>query len=478
MDLLKNTELVSLLRLLGGYLVGGCVRDSLLKKKPKDIDITCPLSPVEVFCALKDSNYTFREHGKAFGIYVVTLSNGDIVEVAPMRVDFDYDGRYSQVEFVKDLEQDCARRDLTINAMAMSPDGQLFDFFEGQKDLESKTIRFVRNALDRILEDNLRAWRAVRFAYQLNFNLDEDALSALQKYINFFFTRPLFEDMRLQRAALEEPRKEAEDYHGLYKLSEERMIVEIEKCLMNFSFNRTNFLIFAGLLQTTGLPILQNLGLPQPKSHHEYDVFTHIMHVVNFLPQTFKLRLAGLLHDIGKYPAIVFKPDGTPTFPEHEDIGEEISKRWLTRMKFSNDIVNDTCFIVKHHMDSIGKTSKGKMKFLAKFPNHEMFCMFFLHRMADILGKGSVKDVPEKLEDHINQCLDVLKVKETYKSIESTKIKLAISGNDVMAKFNLSPSATVGKVLKLAEDFAYEDPSNNEREKLLSFLDTIEISGL
>lgn len=478
MDLLKNQEVVDLLKLLGGYLVGGCVRDSLLKKQPKDIDIACPLEPLEIFTVLKDANYNFRMHGKAFGVYVVSLNSGDTVEVAPMRIDYNYNGRYSEVEFVKDLEQDCARRDLTVNAMAVSVDGTLYDFFGGKEDLQSRTIRFVRSAEERIKEDNLRAWRAIRFAYQLNFSLDEDAKNGIQSYINYFFASPVFENMRVKRSALSVTKGKAEEVHGLYKLSEERIIVEVEKCLMNISFNRDNFLLLGGLLETVGLPVLNTLGLPQPKSHHSYDVFTHTLHVINLVPPIFKLRMAALCHDLGKSGAITFKSDGTPTFPEHEDISEDISRRWLTKMKFPNELIEETSFIVKHHMDSIAQTQKGKMKFLSKFPNDEMFSMFFLHRVADILGKGADRDDSIRLLDHINQCLDVLRVRKTYNTVSSTKIKLEVNGRDVMEKFNLPPCQTVGKVLKLVEDFAYEDPSNNQRDKLLSFLDNLDLSGL
>lgn len=406
MDFLKNNQLKSLLTLLNGYFVGGCVRDFILGKKPKDIDIVCPHSSFKIEELLQENNYNYRPHSKAFRIYVVQLDNNCLVEISPMRMDYNY----SPTNIIQNLEFDCSYRDLTINAMAMDANGKILDFFGGWDDLNQKVIRFVKNPLDRILEDNIRPWRALRFSYQLNFNLDYNTIQGIETYINFFFKEPLFKALHIQKSSLNFPLENPEQVHGLYRLSVERIADEIEKILLNISFDRTKFLLFSGLLQTSGLPILETLGLGQPKHHHDYDVFTHTLNVVNYTPPILELRLATLCHDLGKLHSLKFKPNGHPTFHDHEEISKDICYNWTKKLKFSKNIIKTSSLLVQLHMKHAGQTNKSKIKFFKKFSNKNVFNLFFYHRLADILGKGLDRDDSKMLQEHVHQCLTILKI--------------------------------------------------------------------
>ena len=276
---LTDPRIRKLLSEFDGYLVGGLVRDQLLGREAKDIDICTLLKPDEISVLLKtvcsECGCSFREQGKSYGVFVVRLSEDLEIELAAARRDFNHDGRHCEVEYLNSIEEDLKRRDLTINALAVDIDGNIVDPCNGLTDLKEKVINFVGKAEDRIAEDNLRAWRALRFSYQLGFNLVPGTVAAIYSYTADSITR--------QKPMV---------------LSAERMQAELVKILNNYSYtSRIHWELLCRLLATTGLPILSLIDLQQPKDYHEFDVYTHTERVLRFAPRNLKLQLACLLHE-------------------------------------------------------------------------------------------------------------------------------------------------------------------------------------
>lgn len=444
----QRSDLSKLLTRFRGYLVGGYVRDTLLHKVPKDIDICSTLHPNKIEQLLQKFNYSFKHHGKSYGVYAITLPDGLQLELSAARVDFNQDGRHSEVSFVSNIEEDLARRDLTINAMALSRTHGLIDPFGGTSDLDNRIIKFVKDPAERIKEDNLRAWRAVRFAYKLfkvncyEFSLEEKTKTAILDYCKGIVTRskPLV-------------------------LSPERMRMELELSLANFRHNYDLFLLLCNLLETAGLPVLTMRGCKQPPQFHEFDVFDHTYNAVICAPHILELQLALLLHDMGKVEVKDFNVENNIRgFRGHEEASFELAQAWLHKMTFSSETCNVVCELVSNHMLTIGATNKSKMKIMRKFKDREAFKLMYLFRLCDRFGKGNIL-TEESLVEETNKFRGCL----TYE--QKQPVKLAIGGLEVMEKFGLKPGPEVGAKLKLAQDLVFEDPANNTAEFLLKAIE-------
>ena len=442
--ILENEKIVKLMREFDGYLVGGYVRDCILGREAKDIDICSIKTPDKIDALLRRFGYKYRVHGKSYGVFVVTLSEDLEIELSAARRDFNHDGRHCEVEFVKSIEEDLARRDLTINSIAVNADGFITDPFMGQVDINLKVIRFVGNAADRIEEDNLRAFRALRFAHQLGFDLLGETKEAIDKYSRdvIFRARELV-------------------------LSPERMKDEIVKTLNHYDAFVSNhhWNSFAQLLDSTGLPIMVTKGCPQPTKFHEFDVFNHIEKVL-IHSTDLEVKLAALLHDLGKPATITFKDCGTPTFRGHEKVSANIAEEWMTNLKFPSQMVTDVVDLVEHHMMIIGETNKSKVKAVKKFSSVEVFKMWGQLRVADRLGKGN------KLMDGVVEN-ELRLISESLNVEEKQPLKLEVSGHDVMQMFKLKPGKEVGDLLIACKELVMEDPINNDREVLLNHLKEI-----
>ena len=465
-DILKEEKIKKLLIEFDGYLVGGYVRDSILGIKSKDIDISSLYEPYEIECKLIELGYTYKHHGKAYGVYVVKLDDNLEVELSAARRDLECDGRQATVEFIDNIKLDLARRDFTINAMAVSVDGNLIDPFNGQKDLTNRVIRFVGEAEDRVNEDNLRVWRAIRFAYKFKASIASPTDVVIINYINKFFSKPLITDYLMLPRVRPCIDISAIDNRSdfISRVSNERIRTEIEYILSFLTTDQKLWYLFTGLLQTTDLPIYRTYGLAQPPEFHDLDVYSHIHHVTSLVPSILDLKLAALLHDIGKPYVADFKEDGTPIFRKHDMAGYGIAEIWLRKMTFSNDIINKVLPLIQYHMYIIKDTKAAKLKFLnQKLGNKELFKLWFLLRAADILGKK------EKIRfDYLVEHIDI--VKNTLNLNEEQPLQLAVNGFDIMETFSLKPGPQVGKLLQRVRELVYENPANNTKEFLLSQL--------
>ncbi|NLP40890.1 MAG: CCA tRNA nucleotidyltransferase [Veillonellaceae bacterium] len=321
------------------YIVGGAVRDLLRGVEPYDYDITTSARPEQVLDCAKSQRWQVVDNlGQNFGV-VMLIINGQTFEVTTFRGErYGEDShRPEQVWFADSLETDLARRDFTINAMAMDAGGDIVDLFGGRRDLTNKIIRAVGDAKLRFKEDSLRMFRACRFAGQLGFRIENGTLSAMQD--------------NLQRVA---------------GLSLERVRSELEKMLLaEYCQISLAYFVETGLNQCycrikekgqcSSVPILPELthlvNLPQNSAYHKYDGWNHTLAACSNVPADLLLRWAALLHDIGKgLPGVRGMKDGQPTDYRHDAAGAQLAQVILTRLQMKPKFVKLAVWLVARHM--------------------------------------------------------------------------------------------------------------------------------
>ncbi len=417
------------------YIVGGCVRDSLLNKTPDDWDITTSAEPYQVKEIFKRTIDTGIEHGT-----VTVMFGKEGYEVTTYRIDGKYENhrRPESVSFTKSLEEDLKRRDFTINAMAYNDETGLVDLFGGMEDLEKRVIRCVGNPIERFNEDALRILRAVRFAAQLGFEIDEETECAIKN---------LAKDLK--------------------EISAERIQTELTKLITS---DNPGMLETAYRLGITAV-ILPEFDLmmetPQNIKHHIYDVGHHTLKVMENVPKDKVLRYAALLHDSGKPASKKQDDEGFDHFAGHNVISEEIADKVLKRLKMDNDTIKKIKNLVYWHDYGIGGeiTIKSFRRAMSKM-GIENFSDFIAIRRADMLAQSMYKR--EEKEENIR------KMKEMYDTVVSEKqclkIKdLAINGNDLIA-LGMKPGKEMGETLKYLLDKVLENPELNERETLIELV--------
>lgn len=305
----------------GGYeafLVGGCVRDAVLGKIPRDYDIATSAVPEEVKSCLGEYNVidTGVKHGT-----VTVVSGDDYIEVTTFRIDGEYSDhrRPDSVKFSGNLADDLSRRDFTINAMAYNPKTGIIDNFGGQRDLFMQKIRCVGEPAVRFSEDALRIMRALRFASELNFEIDEVTAAAVHN---------------MKRL--------------LTEISVERLSKELELLITGMAPAEV-LVSFADVISMIMPEIRPCIGFDQHSRYHVYDVWKHTAVALEHSFNDREVRLALLLHDIAKPKCFVLDEEGNGHFPGHEQEGAEMAAEILRRMRFSNDTVNCVSELVKYH---------------------------------------------------------------------------------------------------------------------------------
>jgi len=417
------------------YLVGGCVRDLLLQKKPKDWDITTNAKPEEILKIFPNSFYENR-----FGTVGVKTESKDeslkIIEITTFRQEkkyFDF-RRPSEVIFTQNIESDLHRRDFTINALALSFEGEIIDLFNGLLDLEKKIIKTVGNPEERFREDALRLLRAIRLACELNFSIEDKTFKAIKK----------FSDL-------------------IQYISSERIRDELNRILMS-----KNAVLGIELLRQTGLlkEILPELdrcyGVEQNK-HHKYDVYTHSLKSLDYAIKKnypLYLRLAVLFHDIAK-PLTKQGKGPECTFYGHEILGAKIVKRILQRLRYSNEIVQKVTHLVRHHMFylEIDKVTPAAIRRFVRRVGQENLDDLFKLRHADRIGSGVPKAEPYRL-----RYLKYLIEKTHLEPITPKMLK--ITGHDLLS-LGIPQGPKIGWILKALLEETIDDPTKNNREYLL-----------
>jgi poly(A) polymerase/tRNA nucleotidyltransferase (CCA-adding enzyme) len=435
------------------WIVGGSVRDLLMKRPVSDWDLTTNARPEQMLAIFADAVYE-----NTFGTVIVKVKEGEqtvaTVEVTTYRSEQGYaDRRHpDEIRFEDSLDKDLARRDFTVNALALRTikpplqnkahhkvveiEGEAFelaDYFGGEQDIRQRMLRAVGEPSERFKEDALRMMRAVRFLAQLDFKLEpktERAIAKMPGAIKF--------------------------------IAAERIHDELVKIFMSAN-------VYGGIMKLKDLGLLQYIipelmvaeGVKQ-NGHHIYDVFTHSVMALKHCPnQTYQVRLAALLHDIGK-PKTRKMINGAATFYNHEYVGAKMTERILTRLKFSAEDVKRIVNLVRNHMfyymvDEV--TAASVRRLIAKTGRENLQDLIDL-RVADRLGSGTPKAMPYKLR-HLQYMFD--KVASDPVSVKMLKL----NGNDLMTELALEPGPKIGAILDCLLADVLEEPKHNEREWLL-----------
>lgn len=421
------------------YLVGGCVRDLVLKRKPKDWDIATDAKPEDIQQIFEDSFYE-----NSFGTVGVKTDAKDetlqVVEVTTFRTEGEYEDkrRPKEVFFVESIEEDLKRRDFTINAMAISLNTKdklkFLDPYDGKKDLKNKLIKAVFNPYDRFEEDALRLMRAARLATELDFKIEEETFRAIQ-----------------EKSSL------------LKFIAKERIRDELIKIILADKAARGIILLEdLKLLQYIIPELREGIGCTQNK-HHIYTVFEHNVRALNYAVEkkySLEVRLAALLHDVGK-PRVKKGEGPDATFYNHEVVGARMTMKILNNLKFPREIVEKVALLVRYHLFyyNVGEvTESGVRRFLARVGVENVDDLLKV-READRIGSGVPKAVPYKLR-HLKFMIEKVK-----KDPISPKM-LKVNGNDVMDILKIGPGPKIGWILSILLGEVLDDPQKNTREYL------------
>ena len=391
------------------YIVGGAVRDYLLGHDSSDIDFATIATPEEISELFKNTDFKLNFVGASFG---VTIING--VEVATFRGDV-YGGNGDKdvdITYLDNIEDDLARRDFTVNAIAYDIDGNLIDPFNGRRDIEKRIIRFVGEPIDRINEDPNRILRALRFAARFNFAIHLDTALAIKV-----------------------------NNHKVNMIAPERIRLEILKTLETTQKASVfwKFMLDAGILEYV-FPELATCWKHDHGNHHDEDVWVHNMLAGDYIECINPLlKLAAYLHDVGKPAA--FDPE-LGTFYEHQHFGADIVRKRLTNLKFSNDEIRYVVNLVLIHMDGTRNMSnKSRRRLKNKMAAYGIHWNEYLAiRIADRHANLSRPDFTS------DQIADYVEMLTTEEEIPFSTHDLAISGGDIIEMFDLDPGPLVGRI--------------------------------
>lgn len=420
------------------YIVGGAVRDLILGREVNDWDFTTDAKPEQILKILPDSFYNNQ-----FGTVGLDSPLG-ILEVTTMRKEGKYaDSRHpTDVTWTNIIEEDLARRDFTVNAMAIPvineqlTTSNLIDPFNGNQDLKNKLIKSVGDPNKRFKEDALRLIRAVRLSVQLQFNIEENTFNALKQ-----------------------------NAHLLKQISWERIRDELFKILStDYPYEGVILLKNSELLNIILPEIERGFGIIQqgPKHDRVYDIGEHSLLSLKFCPSKDPLvRFAALIHDIGKPDTVKIQDDGNVTFYGHEVVGGRLAKKVGERFRLSNKQTDKLIRLVRWHMFSVNEfqTDSAIRRYIKNVGLENIDDMMAV-RIGDRLGGGTEKDISWRMEEFRKR---IAKVLEKPFSVSDLKI----SGTDVMEILNLKPSPKVGEILSQLFQEVLEDPSKNNREHLL-----------
>jgi tRNA nucleotidyltransferase (CCA-adding enzyme) len=423
------------------YEVGGAVRDKyispILPDKDKDYLVTG--IPLDELCFLLSRFGKVDLVGKSFGVIKFSpfqRFNGEqVFDIAIPRKEVSTGAGHKdfKVEYDHNLsvEDDLYRRDFTINAMAEDlSSGKLVDPLEGKKDIKRGLIRITNPKSFK--EDPLRMLRAIQFAARFEFELEENTLKSLKENVDLIVT-----------------------------VSTERIQEELNKLLLKAKFPSSGFRLMqnVGLLEKILPELSQSAGVNQPGGYHAYDVFEHSILTVDFAPRDLVIRLAALFHDISKPETRVLTEDGA-TFYGHEKKGSKLTQRVLTRLRYSNQIIEQVSLLVDKHMFTTGVTDKGVRRLIRKTGEELVFPLLELRR-ADVVaqGKGGHTQDVDDLEERIKL--------ELEKKPPFGLKDLAVNGNDIMDTFSIPPSPLVGQILNYLLEMVLDEPELNQKERLL-----------
>ncbi len=413
------------------YIVGGCVRDSIMGREPNDWDVTTDASPArikELFGKFRTID-TGAKHGT-----VLIISGKTPVEATTFRIDGDYtDSRHPDtVTFTSDVKEDLARRDFTVNAIAYNPNEGIVDPFGGQEDIKNKIIRCVGNPDDRFNEDALRIMRGIRFASVLGFSVEERTAEAIIKNETL-----------------------------LSYIASERLASELLKllCGENVFHVLTRFRSVIGVF----IPELKlEFDFMQYGKKHAYDVYNHTVHTVNNIEADPVLRLTMLLHDTGKIATHEINQNGDSTFKNHAAVGGVIAENILRRLKFSKEYITTVSFLVSVHDKEVPETRIEVKEYIKELGEKNFINLMKIRRADKSALSKDFRDISDKLIFAYNTFDDVMNNNEPY-----CLKQLAVSGND-LKKF--VPETEIGDTLNFLLETVIKYPEKNDKKTLLSLI--------
>ena len=444
------------------YIVGGCVRDSILGKNPNDWDITTSATPYEVKDIFRRTIDTGIQHGTVTVLVDKSVFNhmeqnsgldGDRIEDTRKNTHYDYafevttyrvDGEYedhrrpNSVEFTTSLEEDLKRRDFTINAMAYNDREGIIDIFGGIEDLKRGVIRCVGSPADRFDEDALRILRAVRFAAQLGFEIHEDTKVAMREQAKF-----------------------------LKDISAERIQVELTKLITSDNPDRLIEAYELGLTRIILPEFDEMMSTPQNNPYHLYSVGVHTIKVMENVPAEMVLRYSALLHDVAKPMTKTTGEDGVDHFYNHQPEGAKLARKILRRLKLDNNTIDRTCNLVLNHDFYLDSESQAPAfrRFLGRL-GEDNFSDYMILRKADMAGQS---DYMLEIKEASTKVLETL-YQRAISEKQCIKISdLALKGKDLM-ELGMKPGKDMGDMLHYLLERVLEEPELNTREKLTALV--------
>ncbi len=429
------------------YLVGGCVRDLLLGREPKDWDVTTDATPEQI-----QATFTHTFYENSFGTVGVVFDEAKderlkVIEVTPFRVESDYTDkrRPDKVSFSTKIEDDLKRRDFTINALALKIEktaknggftGNITDLFEGEKDLKEGVIRTVGDAHERLSEDALRIMRAIRIAAELDFAIEKSTLEALKTHSKL-----------------------------LEHIAKERIRDEFVRILMSDA--PMNALVLCrelGVIPFIAKELEEGYGVEQTQAH-SYDVWEHLLRSLQHAADKkypLEIRLAALFHDIGKPATRRFSRETNQyTFYGHEVVGARMTEKVLKNLNFPGKTVDIVVKLVRWHMffsDTEQITLSAVRRMIANVGKEHIWDLMSV-RICDRIGTGRPKESPYRLRKYKSM------IEEALRDPISVGM-LKIDGKEVMEVTKMSPGPKVGLILNALMEEVLEDPKLNTKEYL------------
>ena len=417
------------------YAVGGCVRDSLLGLTPADYDLCTNARPEEI-CKVF-AGHQLLHHGQKHGTVGVVL-DGEVLEITTFRTEGDYqDSRHpGWVAFVPHVEQDLARRDFTVNAMAYDPRTGYVDPFGGQTDLTGKILRAVGDPRQRFREDALRILRGLRFASRFHLTIEPATKTAMEEL------SPLLDN-----------------------IARERVFEELCKLLRTVT--ATELLEYIPILTRVIPELTPMVGFQQHSPHHRYDVFTHTAYVVEAVPGELTLRWAALLHDVGKPACFTMDETGRGHFNGHAKVSSEIADAVLLRLKAPTALRQQVIELIGQHMAPLEADKKFLRRRLGKLGEPMLEKLLHL-KEADMGSKGTGKGEDLARLAHIRALLTQIREESSCLTLKD----LAVDGK-TLQQAGFIPGPNMGRCLNRLLEQVLDEQLPNEKDALLAAAKTI-----
>ena len=412
------------------YAVGGCVRDALLGLTPHDYDLCTGAEPQQIKQIF--AQFPQIHAGEKHGTIGIIFPGNEIYEITTFRTEGGYeDGRHPNwVEFVCEVDEDLARRDFTVNAMAFSPTCGFADPFGGQQDLNNKILRAVGDPRRRFSEDALRILRGVRFCVTYDLTPEEETLQAMKELA------PLMDI-----------------------LARERVFEELCKLLPRLKAH--HMLQFAPILTQVIPQLAPTIGFQQHNPHHIHDVYTHTAHVVESAPPVLALRWAALLHDVGKPSTFTMDENGCGHFYGHAPVSAEIAGEVLLSLKAPTALREQVVGLVQLHMTPIFPERKSVRRWLSRLGRPMLENLLQLQQ-ADMGSKAD--PVKGSHFETITALIAQIQAENACLTLKD----LAINGRDLIQLGYAGPQ--IGQILTGLLDAVLEEKTENTRSALLALI--------